>query len=334
MLAIYPLPQVEPEAQPEAAPQPAPTAFAPPREVMLADGTLAMLEGLPAETLHELQFDQEQRFARAIQSFPPRSRERSLVTAQAYDTVCALLSAQRAAATGVDGPLVMGFDRRYASLVLNLLERQVARGIDHPRLFEIGYGSGALLNEVRGYGFPVGGIEVSTTMREQAVAILGRRHAEGLMLGDFLDVQVDDLPGRPSVIYWNDVLEHVAPDEAFDYVAHARTLLAPGGTLVTITPNWLMRPSDVTGDFRPARSEACGLHLKEYRLAEVVALLKRAGFRRVATPLFATRRQMSVVADGFCWPKRMAEPLLDRLPVKLARLLCRGWAMSCTLATK
>ena len=62
-------------------------------------------------------------------------------------------------------------------------------------------------------------------------------------------------------------------------------MLAPGGQLVTITPNWHCRPADVTAAICPPRTDAAGLHLKEYTLVEVSHMLRRAGFSRVATPL-------------------------------------------------
>ena len=190
----------------------------------------------------------------------------------------------------------MGFDQKYVRLVLRLLERQVARGEGRPRLFEIGYGSGVLLKEVRDFGYDVGGIEVSAAMRERAVRAAGRavRRAD-CWWATSGSSRPTDLPGPPTLVYWNDVLEHVPVDEAAEYLAHIHELLAPRGQLVTITPNWLMRPSDVTGDFCPPRTEARGLHLKEYRLAEVMRLLKRAGFRRVATPLATTSQRVRAV---------------------------------------
>jgi len=108
----------------------------------------------------------------------------------------------------------------------------------------------------------------------------------------------------------------------------------PGGQLVTITPNWLLRPSDVTGDFCPPRTEANGLHFQEYRLAEVTGLLKQAGFRRVAAPLFVNRKRIYQFGGGFRLGKQWIEPLLDKLPVQPAHLLCRGLGLSCTIATK
>jgi SAM-dependent methyltransferase len=330
MLAIYPLPAETPPADP--APPEAGT-------VMLANGQTAVLDGLDRAQLHQLQWEQEQKFARAIVAFPAGSPQRSLIVGQAYDTISTILVrlaalAARDRGEADDQPLVMGFHQKYSRFVLRLLEAQVARGEGRPRLFEIGYGSGVLLSEVRGHGYDVGGIEVSAAMRERAVAQVGPRYAEGLLVGDFRQLAATDLPGAPTLVYWNDVLEHVPVDEAAEYLAHIHRLLAPRGQLVTITPNWLLRPSDVTADFCPPRTIARGLHLKEYRLAEVTRLLKRAGFRRVATPLGVTPRRVVLFGGGGRRVKQLLEPVLDRLPLRAARFLCRGFAMSCTIATK
>ncbi len=299
--------------------------------VVLADGSSLDLAGMGRERLEQLQWEQEQQFAAAILGAPARSPERSAVVAQAYDTVCGILAAQQERS---GEPLVMGFDRRYADLVVRLLARQFESGVDRPTLFEIGYGCGALLQEVRGHGFDVAGIEVSATMREQCVAQLGEQHAPRLLLGDLRDVEPESLDPRPTLVYWNDVLEHLAPDEAGDYARAVWRMLPEGGSLVTITPHWLLRPSDVTGDFCPPRTEARGLHLKEYRLAEVAQLLRSAGFSRVATPLVVTKRRMLLAGDGLRALKQACEDRLDRLPVRLAHLACRGLGLSVTVATK
>lgn len=334
MLAIYPLPADEPQATDN-----------PPRlplEVMLASGQTTSLAGLTADELHRLQWEQEQKFARAIAAFPPRSPQRALIVGQAYDTISTILT-QRAreeanecgAPFDPNQPLVMGFDKKYLRLVIELLERQVARGEGRPRLFEVGYGSGVLLKEVRDLGFEVGGIEVSAAMRQRAARLLGERYEKGLLVGDLRDVTADEFPsGPPTLIYWNDVLEHLPVDEVADYVAHIHKLLAPRGQLVTITPNWIMRPSDVTGDFCPPRTEARGLHFKEYRLTEVARMLKRAGFRRVSMPLGVTPQRVWLAGGGGRRAKQLIEPVLDRLPVGVAQLLCRGFGLACTIATK
>lgn len=320
MLTLDPMPPDSAEVpEPHSAP-----------EVMLADGTWQSLAELSIEQLQQLQWEQEQKFAHAIRSLPKGSNDRALVIGQAYDTVCAILAAQQPAGQ----PLVMGLDPRYGRLVIELLNKQIHRGIGQPRFFEIGYGSGIMLQEVRDHGFKCGGIEVSKAMREQAIQTLGAKCADELLLGDIRSVTKDKLSGRPSLVYWNDVFEHICPDEISDYLEKIYELLMPGGQLLTITPNWLLRPSDVTGDFCPARTEACGLHLKEYRLAEVTALLKQAGFRRVATPLFVSRQLIFPFGGGFRLVKQWIEPILDKLPVRTAHLLCRGLGLSITIATK
>ncbi len=318
MLTANPLPIKETPIS-----KPAPT-------VMLADGQWQSLEGIDADELHELQWQQEQKFATAIQSFPKGSEERAMVIGQAYNTVCTILAAQR----DDDGPLVMGLDARYVRLVLELLDKQVRQGIGRPRLFEVGYGSGSMLKEVCDHGFPVSGVEISSTMRDDAIGVLGEKFSDRLLLGELHSVNEDSLPGRPSLVFWNDVFEHICPDEIKDYLDQIYKLLLPGGALVTITPNWLLRPSDVTGDFCPPRTEACGLHLKEYRLAEVSRLLKKSGFRHVTVPLVVSKGRMLLLGSGLRLGKQLVEPLLDRLPVRAAHLLCRGLGLSCTIATK
>jgi SAM-dependent methyltransferase len=292
---------------------------------------VASLASMTIRQLQELQWQQEQLAAQEIMKHPKGSHERSLAIGRAYDTICTILSAQ---STGAAQPLVMGLDPRYVQLVLKLLRLQRESAVYHPRLFEVGYGCGALLAEVSGHGYAIGGIEVSAVMRDQAVELLGKRHASSLLLGDLRNVELESPSDRPTVIYWNDVLEHIPPDEIAEYLSHIHRILAPGGLLVTITPNWLLRPSDVTGDFCPWRTEARGLHLKEYRLAEVTRLLRQAGFRSVATPLFATHQRLYTYANGGRAIKERIELWLERLPVKAARLLCRGLALSATIARK
>ncbi|NOZ40932.1 MAG: class I SAM-dependent methyltransferase [Planctomycetes bacterium] len=320
MLTLDPLPAEHSDAiEPAASP-----------EVMLADGSWLSLAGLSIEQLQQLQWEQEQKFVHAMRSLPKGSQDRALVTGQAYDTVCAILAAQLPAGE----PLVMGLDPRYSRLVVELLNQQINRGIGQPCFFEIGYGSGVMLKEVNDHGFPSSGIEVSTTMRNEAIGVLGENFSDRLLLGDLRDVTKESLPNRPSLLYWNDVFEHICPDEISDYLDKIYELLMPGGQLVTITPNWLLRPSDVTSVFCPPRTEANGLHLKEYRLAEVTALLKQAGFRRVAAPLVVSRKRIYQLGGGFRLGKQWIEPLLDKLPVRPAHLLCRGLGLSCTIATK
>ena len=301
-------------------------------EVTLADGstrTLQELRSLGKTELLRLQFEQEQAFARRILEARKGSPDRAKATRQAYDTVTRI----HATVVGtLDRPPVMGLHPRYERLIGKLLDRQAAKGIE-PSFFEIGYAGGVLLKQVSQRGVPVAGIEVSQEMHRGACRLLGPGLSERLHLGSLLDF---DPPGggRYSLIYWNDVFEHVPPDEILDYLHKAYRLLVPGGQLVTITPNWHRRPSDVTADLCPPRTEARGLHLKEYTLREVTRMLRSAGFRRAATPLVVVPRGVVLCGGGLAGPKRALEPCLEWLPFRAAELLCRGLGLSQTIAAK
>ena len=168
-------------------------SLAPAPEVMLADGSWLALEGLSLEQLQQLQWEQERKFANAIRLLPKGSNDRALVIGQAYDTVCAILAAQQPGE-----PLVMGLDPRYGRLVVELLNQQINRGIGRPSFFEIGHGCGVMLQEVSDHGFPASGIEVSKTMHDEALQMLGEKFADRLLLGDFRSVTKASLPERPS----------------------------------------------------------------------------------------------------------------------------------------
>ena len=227
----------------------------------------------------------------------------------------------------------MGMHLRHGRLVLALLRRQRRRG-QSARFFEIGYGAGTLLKIVADAGFPFAGIEVAAAMRQQAVAQVGPQHARSLHLGAFLECKAPLADGPWSLVYWNDVFEHIPPDEIGDWLQRIHAMLAPGGQLVTVTPNWHCRPSDVTAAICPPRSEAAGLHLKEYTLVEVGDMLRRAGFVRLASPLVVVPRRVVFCGNGLIAWKRLLEPSLEWLPFRLAKLLCRGLGLAYTLATK
>jgi 2-polyprenyl-3-methyl-5-hydroxy-6-metoxy-1,4-benzoquinol methylase len=284
------------------------------------------LSALTIEDLVELQWVNERKFAREICDAPKGSSERAQVTARAYDTITAILQHQQGT-TG--GHVAMGYNPRYLRLVQNLVRRR-----QRPRVFEIGYGSGALLAAMHEQGIEVAGIEVSGSMYRQACDHLPFECRPRLLVGNFLSHDFAADAGTYDLVFWNDVFEHIVPDEIVDFLEKIHSLLAPGGRLVTITPNWHTRPSDVTADFHPPRTEAIGFHLKEYTLREVTRLLQSAGFASVGTPLFVTSSKMFLCGNGLAALKRSFEPLLEWLPFRAAKLLCRGLGLTCTIARK
>ena len=178
----------------------------------LADGSVHALDGLARDELLALQWQQEQEFARQILAAPKGSSARSRATCQAYDSATRILARVQGS---MDRPLLMGMHPRYGRLVLDLLRRQRRRG-QSARFFEIGYGTGTLLKIVAGAGFPIAGIEVASAMRQQAIGQVGPEYASCLHLGEFLQCEAPLADGPWSLVYWNNVFEHIPPDEIGD----------------------------------------------------------------------------------------------------------------------
>lgn len=298
--------------------------------VVLADRTMMDIGGLNPEELDRLQWDQERAYAGQIKRSAPGSDARARAMRDGYDTISKILGLRR----GGDGGVRMGSSPRYARLAASLLRAQRERGVADPRFFEIGYGSGEVLAAVAAQGFEVAGIDVSPHLREQTLVRVPACDAGRLLVGNFATHPCAGDDSSFDVLYWNDVLEHVPTDESDVCLRKACSLLRPGGALLTITPNWHVRPSDVTARYLPPRSEARGFHLKEYTLRELRGRLGKAGFERVATPLLATHARTILLGRGLCAPKCLLEPALEWMPFRLARLLCRGLAMNCTIAWK
>ncbi len=300
-------------------------------DIQLVDGTVRDLDTVDPAELDRLQWEQERAYAEAIRKAPRGSEERALAFRNGYDTVTQIL-ARRAGANVQDG-LVMGFSPRYVRLVTRLLKQQSRHRARPARLFEVGYGSGVMLAAAVRAGYDVAGIEVSQNMQQQAQSRLPEEWHPHLHLGDFLSL---DLAGQEpfQVAYWNDVFEHLPPDESIDFLRKIYALLSPGGVLLTITPNWHLRPSDITFEHKPPRSTAEGFHLKEYTLREMRDVLRTAGFSRVTMPWFVTKKNSYLCGSGGLNCKCWFEPALEKLPFKLSRLLCRGLALNCTLAWK
>ena len=304
-------------------------------EVTLVDGTRLDLARLSHQALEDLQWEQEVAFADKIKQSQKGSAERTELISLAYETVCQILG--EIDARQGSSEFAMGMDPRYTNMVLERLsglERDSdAQLLD---LFEIGFGAGLLLEVAAKAGYRVGGLEVAPQLLDATRKRLPTEHHHHLLLGDFVKSDaVEKLEGQCRIVYWNDVFEHIPVDEIEDYLARIYKILAPGGELISITPNWHMRPSDVTADHRPPRTTAIGFHLREYTLREIVNLLTKAGFRNVATPGFISKQTIVHRAFSNGTALKVAlEPLLEWLPYSVAVQCCRRFGFNCTLARK
>ncbi|MBR0753292.1 class I SAM-dependent methyltransferase [Bradyrhizobium jicamae] len=96
-----------------------------------------------------------------------------------------------------------------------------------------------------------------------------------------LEVVISDgisIPVKATLIFSNQLMEHLHPEDARDQLANVFAALEPGGKYFCITPNRLNGPHDVSGGIDDV---ARGFHLREYTNRELASLLRSAGFARV-----------------------------------------------------
>lgn len=97
------------------------------------------------------------------------------------------------------------------------------------RVFEIGFGAGALLARFGSRGHVVGGCDVN----QLRIDVDPRVHRDGLCFAT--GIEEVPVPAQPfDLVYGIHVIEHV--DSVRRTLAASRELLAPGGTLVLLTP--------------------------------------------------------------------------------------------------
>jgi SAM-dependent methyltransferase len=176
---------------------------------------------------------------------------------------------------------------------------------------EVGAGDCALAREVARTARVVYAVDVSESITSD-----GRDSGEiEVILSD--GVSIDVPQGAVDLVYSNQLMEHLHPDDALAHLGNIRRALAPGGRYVCVTPNRLNGPHDVSKYFDAV---ATGFHLKEYTVTELAKVMRQAGFSHVST--YAHVRGMTmrlplalVVA---------VEEALERVPTRARTKLAAG----------
>lgn len=79
-----------------------------------------------------------------------------------------------------------------------------------------------------------------------------------------------------DLVYSNQLMEHLHPDDAIAQLHNVYRVLKPGGRYVCVTPSRLSGPHDVSQHFDDT---ATGFHLREYTNSELVKLFQQVGFK-------------------------------------------------------
>lgn len=173
---------------------------------------------------------------------------------------------------------------------------------------EVGPGDCALSFRICGFASMVYGVDVCNTISDQSQCPENFR----LFISDGTAIPVP--AATVDLVYSNQLMEHLHPDDALEQLQNIRDCLTPEGTYLCVTPNRLNGPHDISRHFADV---AEGFHLKEYSVSELVAMFQAVGFRRVKIVLGAKGR-------FFVFPvflSQMTEKLLGLLPVTWRRRL-------------
>ncbi len=135
-----------------------------------------------------------------------------------------------------------------------------------------------------------------------------------LEISDGVSVPVPN--GSADVVYSQQLMEHLHPEDALAQLRNVYGALKPGGVYVCVTPNALTGPHDIS---RFYDAKATGLHLREYTIGELETIFRRAGFRHVSLVTTHRSNVRRIPTLPFRAIEKMLAPLPRRLRIALAR---------------
>lgn len=171
---------------------------------------------------------------------------------------------------------------------------------------EVGSGDCGLSLEVSGHVRKAFAVDVS---KEITKGIIFPHNFE-LIISDGCSISVPK--NSITVVYSNQLMEHLHPDDAFDQLRNIYMALTHGGKYICITPNRLSGPHDISMYFDKV---ATGFHLKEYTVTELCGLFHRVGFSKIS----AYRGGKGIYMKLPLFLVKLCEKLLSLLPYSLRR---------------
>ena len=169
---------------------------------------------------------------------------------------------------------------------------------------EIGCGDAAVTRAVAPYTREAVGVDVTPALVSADAAPPNFRFVRP----DGVDLALP--AGGADVVYSNQLVEHLHPDDMPGHLAEVHRILKPGGIYICSTPNRITRPHDISGYFG---YHPTGFHLREYDHGTLSAQFRAAGFRNVRG-LFGLKGVHGTVPVA---PVRVIESILHALPRRL-----------------
>jgi len=204
------------------------------------------------------------------------------------------------------------FFREARNFVLPVDPREIARQVrlatrflpENGRYLEIGAGTCAVASQIALSAAIAYAVEVSAEIVPPNVGV-------EVLLSDGVTIPVD--PESVDLVYSNQLMEHLHPEDASEQVRNIIKALALGGKYVCATPNRLTGPHDVSRYFGDT---ARGFHLCEYSLGDLRRLFLEAGFRDVRVAV-ALGGEVVLLVRGDLYAA--VESVLARLPRSVRR---------------
>jgi SAM-dependent methyltransferase len=173
-----------------------------------------------------------------------------------------------------DHPQVVGADPGHRRAAIAAQEALVKQFLAPGETFlEVGAGDCALAVVMTQWAGRVYAVEVS-----EAIAQVEHEPENfELLITDGREIPVR--PGSIDLVYSNQLMEHLHPDDASEQLHNIFVALRPGGRYLCLTPSRLLGPSDISQYFEP--EIASGFHLREYSARELGDACRGAGFASV-----------------------------------------------------
>jgi len=137
-----------------------------------------------------------------------------------------------------------------------------------------------------------------------------------LLITDGVEVPVP--PGTVDLVYSNQLMEHLHPEDGEQVLKNIAKAMKPGATYLCVTPNAISGPHDISGRFD---EKPTGFHMKEYTVGEMVELFRSVGFTKFRLMIGA--RGVFLPFRVPVGPIRLLEWGLKKLAPKPRRKLAR-----------
>ncbi|MCL2704804.1 MAG: hypothetical protein FWE72_01165 [Spirochaetaceae bacterium] len=238
--------------------------------ITLFNGKEIDISGLTINQLWELHYEQEKAFADLIKKAKPFSPERAALMKKGYETIHKIMIV-RSNKAGKEKDSYGAKD-----LYIKLAEKIVKKIITQKGkclFFEAGVGTGKILNHIASLeNVTAIGCDVFI---DKKIINSGLLVHECTIHEALLKLDNNSI----NVFYWNDVMEHIPEDEIEEYIKVLSQKMDTDGIIITITPNRLKGPCDITAHFEPHGTVAKGFHFHEYTFDEILTIFQKYGIK-------------------------------------------------------